>query len=95
MAMKRWTAIAALLLCGCTSSVDPVYSENAIRGMLAHSDNVPIPSDLPKVGDSDWCTRVNLVLDNPKLSSTVKNQYMDAGRAKNCGRALAAQPANQ
>ena len=93
--MKLWVGIAALLLGGCASSVDPVYSENAIRGMLAHSDNVPIPSDLPKVSDSDWCTRVNLVLDNPKLSVTVKNQYVDAGRAKNCDRAVAAQPATQ
>jgi hypothetical protein len=85
-------ALGALLLGGCAGdSVDPVYSENAIRGMLAHGSTVPLPSDLPKVSDSDWCTRVNLVLDNPNLSSTVKQQYADAGRGKNCAHAAAAQ----
>src|ERR1700735_5035038 len=88
----QWAALAALLLGGCTSASDQAFTENSIRQMLGQSAAVPLPSDLPKVGDSDWCARVNLVLDNSKLSSTVKNQYMDAGRAKNCGRALAAQP---
>jgi hypothetical protein len=84
------TGLAALLLGGCAGdSVDPVYAENAIRGMLAHGSNVPLPSDLPKASDSDWCARVNLVLDNPNLSSTVKQQYADAGRGKSCSRAAA------
>jgi uncharacterized protein YceK len=93
--MARWAPIVALLLSGCASSVDPEYSEKAIRGMLQNASNAPAPSDLPKVGDSDWCIRVNLALDNPKLPPQVKNQYADAGRAHGCQRALAAQPATQ
>jgi hypothetical protein len=95
---NRWVATAALVLSGCTGSgdkVDPEFAEKAIRQMLGQSANVPMPSDLPKVGDADLCIRVNLVLDNPKLSSAVKNQYIEAGRARNCERALAAQSAAQ
>jgi hypothetical protein len=95
---NRWVATVALVLSGCTSSgdtVDPVYAEKAIRQMLGHAASVPMPSDLPKISDADLCIRVNLVLDNPKLSSAVKSQYIEAGREKNCERALAAQSAAQ
>jgi uncharacterized protein YceK len=91
----RWAPIVALLLSGCASTGDPEYSEKAIRGMLQNGSNAPQPSDLPKVGDSDWCIRVTLALDNPKLPQAIKNQYAETGRAKGCQRALAAQPAGQ
>lgn len=91
----RWAPIVALLLSGCLSSGDPEYSEKAIRGMLQNGSNAPAPSDLPKVGDSDWCIRVTLALDNPKLPPAIKNQYAETGRAKGCQRALLAQPAGQ
>jgi uncharacterized protein YceK len=92
--MRRCATIAALqalFLSGCASTVDPAFSENALHQMLGTAANVPMPSDLPKVGNSDWCTRVNLVLDNPKLSPSIKNQYLEVGRTKGCERALAAQ----
>ena len=90
-AMTRWAPIVAVLLSGCASSEDPEFAEKAIRGMLQNGSNAPAPSDLPKVGDSDWCIRVTLALDNPKLPPEIKNQYAETGRSKGCKRALAAQ----
>ena len=87
----QWAALAALLLGGCTSASDQAFTENSIRQMLGQSAAVPLPSDLPKVGDSDWCARVNLVLDNSKVSAESRNQYLAIGREKHCDRALAAQ----
>lgn len=92
MPARRAIALAALMLCGCSGdNYDPVYAENAIREMLAHGNNVPLATDLPKAGDSDWCQRVNLVLDNSKLTPAMKASYIDMGRQKHCERALAAQ----
>jgi hypothetical protein len=52
--------------------------------MLAHGSNAPIPSDLPKVGDADWCVRVKLVQDNAGMPPEIKNQYLNFGRSKGC-----------
>jgi hypothetical protein len=89
MKTKFLVVFAALFLGGCLdffggSSVDPQYSENAIRGMLAHGSNAPAPTDLPKVGDSDWCARVKLVRDNANMPPAIKSQYSDFGRTKGC-----------
>lgn len=90
-ALTRWAPVVAALLSGCASSGDPEFSEKAIRGMLQNGSNAPAPSDLPKVSDSDWCLRVSLALDNPKLPSTIKDQYAEAGRSKGCKPAHSAQ----
>jgi PBP1b-binding outer membrane lipoprotein LpoB len=95
--MKSPTALfsillATLLLSGCSSdNYDPVYAEKAIREMLAHGSKVPLATDLPKTGDSDWCERINLAIDNPKLTQADKASYIQLGREKHCERALAAQ----
>jgi hypothetical protein len=88
MKMKLLVVVAALLLGGCFDffgdKVDPQYSENAIRGMLAHGSNAPAPADLPKASDSDWCARVKLVQANANMPPAIKSQYSDFGRTKGC-----------